>query len=81
MVMAARFNLKITKNMSHFKRFFSQDEDAGEPVHQDSESDLTGENKQQQEYKRRYPVREKRRSRAMCTQKCYSMHTHFLANS
>ena len=67
-VTAARPNLTITRNISHFKRFFSRDEDLSEPIHDHSESDLTDDsedetrgNEQQLQRERRYPVSERRR--------------------
>lgn len=70
MVTAARPNLTITRNISHFKRFFSRNENVDDRAHNGSESDLTddeedlsGGNEQRQQCPRRYPLRERRRPR------------------
>lgn len=57
-----RPNLTITRNILYFKRFFSRDEDIGEPMDDHSESDLKddGEDQtrgnEQQEHETRNPV-------------------------
>jgi hypothetical protein len=65
-ITAARHDLTTTRNVSHFKRFFSKDESADEQECDDSASDVTDDennNEQPQYIPRRYPARVRRRPR------------------
>ena len=65
-ITAARHDLTTTRNVSHFKRFYSKDESADEQECDDSASDVTDDednNEQPQDIPRRYPARVRRRPR------------------
>jgi hypothetical protein len=59
-ITAARHDLITTRNVSHFKRFYSKDESADEQERDDSASEVTDDednNEQPQDIPRRYPAR------------------------
>ena len=85
-VTAARPNLTITRNISHFKRFFSRDKNLSEPIHDHSNSnqtddseDETSGNEQQLQREREDTLSEKEEDLSICVKKSPDKQTKFLS--